>query len=165
MKITRNFERLQYFNFETNFLKNKNLFKSWSTVFLLKVLWLKTQHFHAKPLRQKTMLTQIEWGVQDGTITKKGMLPVTTLVFRKFYFSLTNSYEKLIWCTNYLNVYIHTFRKRWSFIWGCFFPVSFLKFRPGVYFFNILWYQFPYFCFKICNTLCSAMCSMQNKST
>ena len=42
------------------------------------------------------MLTQIEWGVQHGTITKKGMLPVTALVFRKFYFSLTNSYEKLI---------------------------------------------------------------------
>ena len=25
--ISENFERLQYFNFETNFLKNKNLFK------------------------------------------------------------------------------------------------------------------------------------------
>ena len=29
-----NFERLQYFNFETNFLKNENLFqKNWSTAF------------------------------------------------------------------------------------------------------------------------------------
>ena len=33
----------------------------------------------------------------------------------------------LIWCTNYLNVHIRIFRKRWSLILGCFFPVSILK--------------------------------------
>ena len=33
----------------------------------------------------------------------------------------------MIGCTNYLNVQIHTCRKRFSFIWGCFFPVSILK--------------------------------------
>ena len=30
------------------------------------------------------MIRQIEWGVQDGLITKNGVLPVSTLVFRKF---------------------------------------------------------------------------------
>ena len=32
--ITRNFERFQYFNFETNFLKNENIFqKNWAQFF------------------------------------------------------------------------------------------------------------------------------------
>ena len=36
LTITGNFECFQYFNFQTNFLKNKNLFsKNWSTVFLV----------------------------------------------------------------------------------------------------------------------------------
>ena len=40
---------------------------------------------------------------------------------------ISTSYQMLIWCTNYWNVHIHTFRKCWSFIWGCFFVVSILK--------------------------------------
>ena len=62
------------------------------------------------------MLRKIEWGVQNGPITKNGFLPVTTLLFRKFWFSLRTSYKELIGCTNHPNVHIHTFRKRWSFI-------------------------------------------------
>ena len=42
------------------------------------------------------MLRQIEWGVQDGSITKNGVLPITTLVFRKFRFSLRILYKELI---------------------------------------------------------------------
>ena len=77
----------------------------------------------------KTVLTnrQIEWGVQNGPIATNGILPVTTLFFWKFYFSLRASYKELIWCTKYQNVDIHTFCKRWSSIWGCFFPVNILK--------------------------------------
>ena len=70
------------------------------------------------------MLRQIEWCVQNGLITKNGVLPGTTLFFRIFCCSLRTLYKKLIWCTNHPNVHIHTFRKRWCFIWGCFFPVS-----------------------------------------
>ena len=33
----------------------------------------------------------------------------------------------MIWCNNHLNVHIHTFRKRWTFILGCFFPVIILN--------------------------------------
>ena len=43
----------------------------------------------------------------------------------------------MIRCTNYPNVYIHTFRKRWSLIWMCFFLVSNLK-RRNVFLFEIL---------------------------
>ena len=39
---------------------------------------LKTHHFHTKLLYQKPMLRQIEWWVQNGPITKNGVLPVTT---------------------------------------------------------------------------------------
>ena len=42
------------------------------------------------------MLRKIEWGVQNGLVTKKGVLPVTTLFFRKLCFSLRTSYKELI---------------------------------------------------------------------
>ena len=34
------------------------------------------------------MLRQIEWGVQNGPITKKAVLSVSTLFFGKFWFSI-----------------------------------------------------------------------------
>ena len=70
------------------------------------------------------MLRQIEWWLQNGPITKNGVLPVTTSFFWKFCFSLRTSYKELIWCTNDPNAHIRTFCKRWSFIWRYFFPVS-----------------------------------------
>ena len=73
--------------------------KNWSTIIYLKVLRLKKPHFHAKLPCQKPMLKQIEWGVQNGAITKTRILPVTDL----------------------------TFHKRWSFVQGHFFSVSILE--------------------------------------
>ena len=67
---------------------------------------------------------QIEWRVQNEPVTKNRVLPVTTLFFWQFCFSLRTSYSELIWCTNYTKVHIHTFCERWSFIWGSFFLVS-----------------------------------------
>ena len=32
----------------------------------------------------ETMLRRIEWGVQNGPITKNGVLPVTSLFFENF---------------------------------------------------------------------------------
>ena len=73
------------------------------------------------------MLRQIEWWILNGPITKNGVLPVTTLFFWKFCFSLRTSYKKLMWCTNDPNAHILTFCKRWSFIWQYFFPLSILN--------------------------------------
>ena len=42
------------------------------------------------------MLKQIEWGVQNGPVTKNGVLPVTALFFQKFCFSLRTSCKELI---------------------------------------------------------------------
>ena len=97
------------------------------------MLRLKTQHFHTKLLSQKPILRQKECGVQNGPITRNGVLPVTTLFFRKFCFSLTILYKELIWCTNHPNVHIHTSRKGWNFIRECFFPVSVLNVYVYVY--------------------------------
>ena len=94
-----------------------------------KALKLKTHHFHIKLRCQKPILRQIEWWVQNGPTTKNGVLPVTTLFFRKFCFSLRTSYKELIWYTNNPNAHIPTFCKRLSFISRCFFPESNLNKR------------------------------------
>ena len=92
--ISGNFEYFQYFNLETNFLENENLFqKTKSTVFQLETLRLKTHHFHIKVSNQKPMLRRIKWLIQ---ITKKGVLPVTALFFSKFFFSVRTSCKGLI---------------------------------------------------------------------
>ena len=85
---------------------------------------MKTHHFHTKLPHQKPMIRQIEWWLQNGPIKKNGDLPVTTLFFWKFCFSLRPSYKDLTWCTNEPNARIRTFCRGWSFIWWCFFPVS-----------------------------------------
>ena len=61
------------------------------------------------------MLRQIEWSVQNELTTKNRDLPVTTLFFCKFCFSLRTSYKGLI-CTNDPNAHIPTFCKHWGFI-------------------------------------------------
>ena len=96
MTITGHFERFQYYNFETIFLKNANSLQKTRALFQLQVLRLKTQHFHTNLLCQKPMLRQIEWGVQNRPITKNGVLPVTSSFFRKFCFSLRTSHKELI---------------------------------------------------------------------
>ena len=64
-----------------NFLKSENFFqKNWSNAFYLKLLRLKTQHFHTKLSCQKLVLTQLEWGVQNRTITKNGVFFVEELL-------------------------------------------------------------------------------------
>ena len=47
----------------------------------VKALRLKTHHFHTKLPYEKSILRQTEWCVQNGPITKNGVLPVTTLFF------------------------------------------------------------------------------------
>ena len=114
--IRRNFERFQYFNFETDFLENEKYFqKTGASLFSWKHLdWKRI--ISIQNCQIKRMLRQIEWWVQNGPITKKGVLPVTTLLFSKFCFNLkTSHYKELIWCTNDPKVYVHTFYKRWSF--------------------------------------------------
>ena len=88
---------------------------------------MKTLLFHIKLPYQMSMLRQTEWWVQNEPITNNGVLPVTSLFFRKFCFSLKTFYKEVIWCTNYPNAYICSFCKHCSFICRCFFQVNILK--------------------------------------
>ena len=71
--------------------KTQTFFKNLKYRFLVEVLRLKTHHFHTNLPDQKPMLRQMEWCVQNGPITKRGVLPVTTLFFWKFCFILRTS--------------------------------------------------------------------------
>ena len=64
------------------------------------------------------MLRQIEWEAQSGHITMNEALPVFF-----FFFEILLQCKNLLRVDlmyNYPNVHIHTFRKHWSSIWGCF---------------------------------------------
>ena len=66
-------------------------------------------------------------GSTKWTCHKERSFARSSLFFWKFCFSIRTCYKELIWSSNYPNICIHTFRKRWSFHWGCFFLVSILK--------------------------------------
>ena len=123
----KSLEILTVFNtltLEQIFWITKIFFKKLEQHFLFETLRLKAHHFHTKLPYQQPMLRQIEWGVQNRPITKNGVLPVTTLFFWKFSFSLRTAYKELTWCTN-LNVNIRTFRKHWKFIFRMSFPCEY----------------------------------------
>ena len=42
----------------------------------------------------------MEWGVENGLITKGGFFPEPTIFFWKIYFTLKTSYEELTWSVN-----------------------------------------------------------------
>ena len=58
------------------FLKSYNFFQKPGRLFLVQ-----TTMNPKRMLRQKPMLRQIEWGVQNRPITKNGRLPPTTSFF------------------------------------------------------------------------------------
>ena len=67
------------------FWKTKNFFKKLEYHFLVESTKIENSCFYTKLPYQKSMLRQMEWRVQNGSITKNGLLPVTTLLFRKYF--------------------------------------------------------------------------------
>ena len=72
------------------------------------------------------MLRQIEWRLQNGLITKSGVLPVTTLFFWKFV-SVLELLKRVNLMYQDPNVDIRISRKHWRLILRFFFPVSILN--------------------------------------
>ena len=108
--------------------KMKTFFKKLEYSFLVESTKIEEVSFPYKKLQyQKLILRKIEWWLQNGPITKSSVVPVTTLLFWKFCFSLRTPYKELICCTNNPNAHICTFCKCWSFLWQCFSPVSILN--------------------------------------
>ena len=63
----------------------KTFFKNiYNKLVYFEVLRLKTQHFYTKLLRQKPVLRQIEWRIQNTPIKKNGVFPQNNLIFKKF---------------------------------------------------------------------------------
>ena len=110
------------------FSKTKTFFEKLEYHFLVETTKIENTSFPFKLLCQTPMLRQIEWRLQNWPTTNSGVLPVTALFFWEICFSFSTSCKELIWCTNDPNVHIRIFRKSWSLIFGCFFPVSILKF-------------------------------------
>ena len=91
--ISGNFQCFQYFNFGTDFLESKNLNQKTGELCFSWKHWkrrLTTHDFHVKLPYLKPMLRQIEWWVQNGPITKNGVLPV------KFYFHTSIFIRKVL---------------------------------------------------------------------
>ena len=82
LEIRRVFNTLLW----NNFLKNETFFKKLEYRFLVEI---KNKLFHAKLPCQKSE-------VQNGPITENGALPVTTLFFWKFCFSITISCKDIV---------------------------------------------------------------------
>ena len=103
------------------FSKTKTFFKKLDYCFLVHSTKIETAASPYKTTLSKANGKTNRMGCTNGPITKSVVLTVTTLFFWKFCFSSRTSYKKLIWCTNHPDVHIHTFRKNWRFIWGCFY--------------------------------------------
>ena len=105
------------------FWQTKNFFKKLEYRFLVESTKIENASFSYKTTILEANIKTKKCWVQNRPTTKNGVLPVTTLFFWKFCFSLRTFYKELIWCTNNPNAQIRTFCKCWSFIWRCFFPV------------------------------------------
>ena len=65
------------------FWKAKTFFQKLEYHFSVEPLRLKTHHFHSKLVCQRPMLRQIKKQKKNGSITKKGFLPITALFIWK----------------------------------------------------------------------------------
>ena len=108
------------FNFEKFFWKMQTLFRKLENRFLVESPKNDNATFTYK-------IALLEGNVDINRIRstkwvyhKNGVLPVTTLFFWKFCFSLRTSYKELIWYTNHANVHIHIFWKCWVSFEGAF---------------------------------------------
>ena len=122
-----NFESFQIFNFEINFPKNENLFQKTGILFLFENTKIENATFPYKTVLSeanvKTNKISKKWRVKNRS--KKYIYhKERNLASNYFYFFTLFSYKKLMWCTNYSNVHIHTSCKHWNIIWGCFSPTS-----------------------------------------
>ena len=107
--IIGNFERFQYSKKFSK--KQKSFSKNWRTFFYLKVVRLKTLFPYKAALSETNVKTN---RMRSAKWTYHRERNFASNFFWKLYFVLRTSYKELVCCTICRNVYIHTFRKRWS---------------------------------------------------
>ena len=84
MKVSNVFNTL---TLKQIFWKTKNFFKKLEYSFLVETTEIENASFPFKTALPETMLRQIEWQLQNGPITKGGVLPVSLLFFGENFFS------------------------------------------------------------------------------
>ena len=89
MTISEKFECFQYFNFETDFLENENLFQKTGVRFLIENTKIENASFLYKTTISEAR-RQMEWTLKNGLIANNGVLPVTTYFFLKILFQFKN---------------------------------------------------------------------------
>ena len=88
LTITENFKGFQYFNFETNFLENENLFQKLEYCFLVE-----STKIESASLSCKTAISEANLKTNKMVTTKWTYQLTTNLFFWKFCFSLRTSYK------------------------------------------------------------------------
>ena len=107
-------------------LKTKTFFKKLEYLFLVASTRIQNATFPYKPaLSEANVKTNRMWSTK-WIYRKERSFASNCLFFWKFCFSLRTSHKELIWSANDPNAHIHTFRKRCSLIWRCFFPCEYL---------------------------------------
>ena len=112
-----------------NSSKTETFFKKLEYSFLVVVTRIENTLFPYKTIQSKINVMTNRMRSTRWTYHEERSFASNYFIFlkRKIFFSIRTSYKVLIWCTNHLNLHIHTFRKLWGFIWGYFFPLSILK--------------------------------------
>ena len=111
------------FEFETNFLKNENLFQKTGVPFFIWKIENATFPYKValSEANETNRMSSTKWTYhEERSFANNNFL-------WKFCFCLRTSYKELICCTNWPNTHIHTFCKCWSFLWRCFLPIRVLK--------------------------------------
>ena len=111
------------------FWKTKTFFKKREHCLIVERTTIENAIFHTKLSCQKPVSRQVEWGVQNGPITKNGVLTLTIWFFWKFNFGIKTSYHtwfKVLTTQMFEFMFLLSVM---SFILGCFFNVSILKKR------------------------------------
>ena len=116
------------FTLKQIFWKRKLFLHKLKYHFLVESIKIENASFSYKSAISETNVKTNKMVTAKWTYHKeRSFMPVTAFFFWTFYFSLRTSYKELICFTNNPDDHICTFCERWSFIWWCFFPVSFLK--------------------------------------
>ena len=112
--------------------KTKTFFEKLEYGCLVQSTKIESAIFSHKTALPKANAKTNRMGSTKWTYQKGRNLASNYFVFLKICSRVRTSSKELIRCTNYTNVHIHTFRKRWSFIWKCFFLASILNVKVNV---------------------------------
>ena len=133
-----------FINFETDFLENRNLFKKLEQRFLVESTKIENASLPYKTAWSKANVDTNRMVSTKWTYHK--VLPVTSLFFWKFCFSLRNSYKELIWCTNDPNANIRVFVSA-----GILFDGAFSPWVSLIWLARLIWNCFfmDWFCYNL----------------